>query len=277
MLSDAALERYSRQLMLPDFDVDQQQRLADAHVLVVGCGGLGSSLALYLAAAGVGCLTLADGDRVELSNLQRQVLHGDADIGRAKADSARETLERLTPDCEVIALSERLEGAALEDAVRDAAVVADGTDNYPTRFALNRYCIAHDRPLVSAAAVRGEGQLATFHPAAGGGCYRCLYPEEGAQAALSCSESGVMGPVVGAVGTLQALEVIKVLTGWGDTLTGRLLTLDLKSWEQRVLRLERRPDCPDCSSSQAVASAGQGVPPEGQAAPPGSQAAPPQR
>lgn len=248
MLSDAALERYSRQLMLPDFDMDQQTKLAQSHVLIVGCGGLGSSLALYLAAAGVGQLTLADGDRVELSNLQRQILHGDADIGRPKADSARETLERLTPDCEVIALSAHLEGRALEAAVAGVDLVADGSDNYPTRFALNRSCVANGKALVSAAAVRGEGQLGTFHPAAGGGCYRCLYPNEGETAALSCNESGVLGPVVGALGTLQALEVLKVLSGWGNTLVGRLLTLDLKHWEQRVLQLAPRAGCPDCGA-----------------------------
>lgn len=246
MLSDRALERYSRQLLLPDFDLEQQEQLKATRVLIVGCGGLGSSLALYLAAAGVGELVLADGDRVELSNLQRQILHGDADIGRAKADSAQEALERLTPDCEAIALSRHLEGEELEDAVARSDLVADGSDNYPTRYALNRACIAQGKALVSAAAVRGEGQLSTFYPAGGGPCYRCLYPQEGADSALSCSESGVMGPVVGALGTLQALEVLKLLTGWGDTLVGRLLSLDLKHWEQRVLMLAPRAGCPDC-------------------------------
>lgn len=252
MLTDRALERYSRQLMLPDFDLQQQQKLGDSTVLIVGCGGLGSSLALYLAAAGVGRLLLADGDRVELSNLQRQILHGDADIGRAKAESARQALERLTPDCEALALSQRLEGDELLAAVAEADIVADGSDNYPTRFALNRACIAAQRPLVSAAAVRGEGQLSTFFPAAGGPCYRCLYPQEGADSALSCSESGVLGPVVGAMGTLQALEVLKVLTGWGDSLAGRLLILDLKHWEQRMLSLAPRTDCPDCGLLQSA-------------------------
>jgi adenylyltransferase/sulfurtransferase len=248
VLSNASLERYSRQLMLPDFSIEQQERLFDARVLVVGCGGLGSSLSLYLAAAGVGELVLADGDRVELSNLQRQILHGDADIGRSKADSARETLERLTPDCAVTALQTHLEGDALAAAVADCDLVADGSDNYPTRFALNRACIASGRPMVSAAAVRGEGQLSTFAPALGGPCYRCLYPEEGADAALSCAESGVLGPVVGAIGALQALEVLKLLTGWGEPLVGRLLSMDLKHWEQRVLAVAPRPGCPDCGT-----------------------------
>lgn len=249
MLTDAALERYSRQLLLPDFSMEQQQMLAASTVLVVGCGGLGSSLSLYLAAAGVGELVLADGDRVELSNLQRQILHGDADIGRPKADSARETLERLTPDCAVTALQAHLAGDDLQSAVAECDLVADGSDNYPTRFALNRACIAHGKPMVSAAAVRGEGQLATFAPARGGPCYRCLYPEEGSDAALSCAESGVLGPVVGAIGALQALEVLKLLTGWGEPLVGRLLTLDLKHWEQRVLDVAPRPGCPDCHAA----------------------------
>lgn len=251
MLSDKALERYSRQLLLPDFSMEQQQRLAGARVLVVGCGGLGSSLALYLAAAGVGCLVLADGDRVELSNLQRQILHGDADIGRAKADSARQSLERLAPDCEVVALQTHLAGAALSEAVADVDLVADGSDNYPTRFALNRACIDSSIPLVSAAAVRAEGQLSTFYPAAGGPCYRCLYPEEGGESALSCAQSGVLGPVVGAIGALQALEVLKLLTQWGDSLVGTLLTLDLKHWEMQRLALARRATCPDCGSPGA--------------------------
>lgn len=254
MLTDAALERYSRQLLLPDFELEQQERLANARVLVVGCGGLGSSLSLYLAAAGVGELILADGDRVELSNLQRQILHGDADIGRSKADSARETLERLTPDCDVTALQQRLAGDALEAAVDGCDLVADGSDNYPTRFALNRACIARGIPLVSAAAVRGEGQLTTFHPAAGGPCYRCLYPQEGADTALSCAESGVLGPVVGSLGALQALEVLKLLTGWGESLVGRVLMLDLKHWEQQTLAAAPRADCPDCGGGAAHAS-----------------------
>jgi molybdopterin/thiamine biosynthesis adenylyltransferase len=248
MLTDAALERFSRQLLLPDFSIEQQERLAASRVLVVGCGGLGSPLALYLAAAGVGTLLLADGDRVDRSNLQRQILHGAADIDRPKVSSARDTVQRLAPDCAVTELDQHLAGEALDAAVAACDLVADGSDNYPTRFALNRACIAHGRPLVSAAAVRGEGQLASFHVAAGSPCYRCLYPEAGQDTALSCSESGVLGPVVGALGTLQALEVLKLLTGWGDNLLGQLLSLDLKHWQQQRLVLARRADCPDCGA-----------------------------
>lgn len=254
MLSDDDLERFSRQLLLPGFSFEEQQRLRDASVLVVGCGGLGSPLALYLAAAGVGRLRLADGDRVERSNLQRQILHGAADIGRDKAASAAASVARLAPDCAVTTLARRLEGDPLDDAVAAADLVADGSDNYPTRFALNRACIAHGRPLVSAAAIRGEGQLSTFHPAGGGPCYRCLYPEEGQRAALSCAESGVLGPVVGAIGALQALEVLKLLSGWGETLVGVLLSFDLRHWEQRRLRLSPRADCADCGGRGAGAA-----------------------
>ena len=246
MLSDRDLERYSRQLLLPDFTLDQQARLAKARVLVLGCGGLGSALAPYLAAAGVGQLLLVDGDQVELSNLQRQLLHGDADLGRDKVLSARDSLARLAPGCKITTRAEFLEGDALDAVVAGVDLVADGSDNYPTRFALNRACIRHHKPLVSAAAVRAEGQLATFFPAAGGACYRCLYPDEGAHSALSCAQSGVLGPVVGTLGCLQALEVLKLLSGWGDSLIGSLLSVDLRSWEQRKLQLPPRSGCPDC-------------------------------
>ncbi|WP_439105744.1 HesA/MoeB/ThiF family protein [Congregibacter sp.] len=249
MLSDRELEQYSRQLMLPDFTLEYQERLRDAWVLVVGCGGLGSPLAIYLAAAGVGCLILADGDTVERTNLHRQILHGESDIGRSKAASAAALIGAHYPDCRVSQFTENLEEDALTQAVSSVQLVADGTDNYPTRFALNRACIGAGKPLVSAAAARSEGQLATFDVAGGGACYRCLYPQEGAATALSCRENGVLGPVVGILGTLQALEVIKVLTGWGESLRSRLLLMDLRSYQQNVVDIARRPDCPDCGGS----------------------------
>jgi molybdopterin/thiamine biosynthesis adenylyltransferase len=247
MLSDRELEQFSRQLILPDFELEQQQRLREARVLVVGCGGLGSPLALYLAAAGVGELLLADGDVVERSNLPRQVLHGEADIGRTKTASAAAHISGHYPDCRVRQLPERLEGEALNAAVAAATLVADGSDNYPTRYALNRACIREARVLVSAAAIRSEGQLASFDTANGTACYRCLYPDQTADSALSCRESGVLGPVVGVLGTLQALEVIKILTGWGDCLRGRLLLLDLRRYEQQILAITPRADCPACA------------------------------
>ena len=246
MLSDRELEQYSRQLILPGFELVQQQRLREASVLVLGCGGLGSPVAVYLAAAGVGRLVLADGDRVERSNLHRQILHGEEDVGRSKVASAAEFIRTRYPDCTAEQLDSRLEGTALSQAVATANVVADGSDNYPTRFALNRACIATGIPLVSAAAARSEGQLATFDVAAGGPCYRCLYPQEGEDAALSCRENGVLGPVVGVLGSLQALEVIKVLSGWGKSLRGHVLLLDLADFAQQTLQVSRRAGCPDC-------------------------------
>ena len=248
--SNRDLERFSRQLILPGFELEHQERLRDAHVLVVGCGGLGSPLALYLAAAGVGRLTLADGDHVDLSNLHRQLLHGESDLGNSKVASAAATITQRYPGCRIQGTEAHLSGERLEAAVASVDLVADGSDNYPTRFALNRACIAHRKPLVSAAAARLEGQLATFHVAAGGPCYRCLYPLEGEQTALSCRESGVLGPVVGVLGSLQALEVIRVISGWGESIRGRLLMLDLASHEQRMVAVPIRDDCPDCAAAR---------------------------
>lgn len=250
MLSDRELEQYSRQLMLPDFSLEQQERLRAARVLLLGCGGLGSPVAIYLAAAGVGELVLVDGDTVERSNLHRQILHGEGDIGRPKAASAAALIGAHYPDCRTSQITERLAGETLEQAVASVTLVADGSDNYPTRYALNRACMANGRTLVSAAAARSEGQLTSFNVAAGGPCYRCLYPDEGAQAALSCRDNGALGPVVGVLGSLQALEVIKQLSGWGEALLGRLLLLDLRSNEQQILHIAPRPGCPDCASAR---------------------------
>ena len=252
MLSDAQLERYSRQLLLPGFDIAGQESLARAKVLIVGLGGLGCPAALYLAAAGVGELHLADGDRVESSNLQRQIAHREATLGRSKALSAAEAVSALNASVCVRALDARLGGSALGEACAQVDLVVDATDNYPTRFALNRACIAAAIPLVSAAAVRSEGQIAAFHPAAGGGCYRCLYPQEGAESALSCSQSGVLGPVVGVLGSLLALEVIKRLSGLPGALVAELLTLDLRDYRVQRLALRARPGCPDCQDQQSA-------------------------
>lgn len=248
MLTDADLERFSRQLLLPDFTIAMQERLAASRVLIVGCGGLGSPLSLYLAAAGVGELHLADGDRVEPSNLHRQVLFRADDVGSGKTAAARAAIAERSPTCRVQELPETLAGDALRRAVASVDLVADGSDNYPTRYALNRACIAEEKPLVSAAAARSEGQLATYHVAAGSACYRCAHPQEGGATALSCRDNGVLGPVVGAVGTLQALEVMKVLTGWGESLRGRMLFVDLRAYEQRIVALPSRRGCPDCAA-----------------------------
>lgn len=246
MLSDQQLLRYNRQILLHDFDVAGQERLLQATVLVVGLGGLGCPAALYLAASGVGRLLLADGDRVELGNLQRQIAHGNADIGTNKADSVAAAIGALNPGVELEVIPQQLTEEALPALMSRVDLVVDATDNYPVRFALNRACIAAAVPLVSAAAVRSEGQITVFDPTRGGPCYRCLYPQTGEDTALSCSESGVLAPVVGILGSMQALEALKVLAGFGEPLLGKLLLLDLRNMDIRKLSLPVRPDCPDC-------------------------------
>jgi len=248
MLSDADLERYSRQLLLPGFSIEEQERLGAASVLIVGCGGLGCPLALYLAAAGIGRLRLADGDQVERSNLARQILFSEADLGENKARAAAAFLAARYPGCTLEAVDTTLDPSTLPDALEGVDLVADGSDNYPIRFALNEACIARDRPLVSAAAVRSEGQLLSLRPGAGTPCYRCVYPDATATTALSCRDSGVLGPVVATLASLQALEVIKLLSGWGTPLLGRMLILDLARNDQRVLDLATRADCPVCAA-----------------------------
>jgi len=248
MLSDEQLLRYNRQILLHDFDIAGQERLQRSTVLVVGLGGLGCPAALYLAAAGVGRLVLADGDDVELSNLQRQIGHGDADIGINKAASVAAAIAALNPGTAVEVVPQRLEEEQLPALLKGVDLVLDATDNYPVRYALNRACIAAALPLVSAAAVRSEGQLSVFDPVRGGPCYRCLYPMEGSDTALRCSESGVLAPVVGVLGSLQAMEALKVLSGFGEPLLGKLLLLDLRSMDIRRLALPPRDDCPDCAA-----------------------------
>ncbi len=257
MLSDEQLERYARQLLLHRFDVAGQEALLRASVLLVGLGGLGSPAALYLASAGVGRLVLADGDCVELSNLQRQIAHGEDDVGVNKARSAAAAIAALNSETQVEVIETNLVAADLPTLLQLQSVdlVVDASDNYPVRFALNRACIAAAIPLVSAAAVRAEGQLAVFDPARGGPCYRCLYAEGEAHAALSCSDSGVLAPVVGVLGAWQAMEAIKVLSGFGEPLRGRLLLLDFASMDIRTLKLTPRPDCPDCAGVQRTGTA----------------------
>ena len=246
MLSDEELLRYSRQILIPQFDVAGQMSLQKATVLVVGLGGLGSPAALYLAAAGVGKLILADGDVVELSNLQRQIAHRTEDIGTNKARSAAAAIGALNPEVNVQVLSKILTEEDMQLCLQGVDLVVDATDNYTVRYALNRACIAAALPLVSAAAIRTEGHISVFDPVRGGPCYRCLYPVDSAQAALSCSESGVLAPVVGVIGSLQALEAVKVLSGFGESLRGQLLVLDLQTMGIRKLTLRARSDCSDC-------------------------------
>ncbi|HEB97973.1 MAG TPA: molybdopterin-synthase adenylyltransferase MoeB [Thiotrichales bacterium] len=245
-MEDEDLLRYSRQIMLPAFGVEAQERLLQARVLIVGAGGLGSPAALYLAAAGVGHLVIADDDEVDLTNLQRQILHGQDDLGRPKVDSARDRLAQVNPDTRVTALQTRLEGPALAAQVAEADLVLDASDNFDTRFAVNAACVAARTPLVSGAAIRMEGQLAVFRPDLGQGpCYRCLY-KDGEEAEQTCAENGILAPVVGVIGSLQALEAIKVLTGVGEAAGGRLLIFDGTACEFRTLRLRPDPACPVC-------------------------------
>lgn len=248
-MNDDQLLRYSRQILLPEFGTEAQDRLLAARVLIVGAGGLGSPVALYLAAAGIGTLAIADPDTVDISNLQRQILHGEADLGRAKVDSARDRLGALNPDVQVVALDMRLENETLREQVGLADLVVDASDNFATRFAVNAACVAARTPLVSGAAIRMEGQVTVFRAdLPDSPCYRCLYREDG-ETEQTCAENGVLAPIVGIVGSLQALEAIKVLTGIGETLCGRLLIIDGKHLDIRTLRLRRDPDCPVCAAA----------------------------
>jgi molybdopterin/thiamine biosynthesis adenylyltransferase len=247
-LSDRQLLRYSRQLLLEDFGFAGQQALLRARVLIVGLGGLGCPAAMYLASSGVGCLVLADPDRVDLSNLQRQVAHTEADIGTSKVHSVRATLLALNRDVEVEALVSRLDDAQLADIVRGVDLVVDACDNFATRFALNRACVRHRVPLVHAAAVRFEAQLSVFdsrRPESP--CYRCLYRDD-RELDDSCASNGVIAPLVGMIGAAQALEAIKVLSGVGEPLVGRLLMLDGRLMQWHSLALPRRRDCPVCGA-----------------------------
>ncbi|SET02009.1 adenylyltransferase and sulfurtransferase [Marinobacter segnicrescens] len=247
MLDDNELLRYSRQLLLPRFDVEGQLALKQARVLVVGSGGLGCPVALYLGAAGVGQLVLADDDAVELANLQRQIAFDQASVGRSKAEALAERVRAINPEISVTARVERLEGELLAEVVAGVDLVLDCTDNFNTRFALNRACVESRVPLVSGAAIRGEGQVSVFDSRdEASPCYHCLYPEQGNED-LNCSEAGVIGPLVGMIGATQAMEAIKVISGKGRPLVGRLLILDAWQMEWREMKLARDPDCPVCS------------------------------
>ena len=249
-MNDQQLLRYSRQIMLEGFDYEGQQKLLDAKVLIVGLGGLGCPVALYLAAAGVGELWLADFDEVDLSNLQRQIAHGTADIDRPKVVSARDAIKALNTDTRVEVITEKLTGQFLQDAIAKVDLVVDASDNFSTRFEINRACVAEQKVLVSGAAIRTEGQVIVFDPRQDDSpCYRCLYDDDSDEANLSCSESGVLSPVVGIIGSTQALETVKVLSDFGSALIGRLLIFDAKSMDWRKLKVPRNPDCPVCGEN----------------------------
>jgi adenylyltransferase/sulfurtransferase len=247
-LDDPQLLRYSRHILLPEIGVEGQSRLVDASVLVVGAGGLGCPVALYLGASGVGRLVLADGDVVDLTNLQRQIGHDTAAIGENKAQSLARRVCAINPEILVEHHAQNLSGQGLVALVDEVDLVVDASDNFATRHAVNRACVARGKPLVSGAAIGFSGQVAVFdtrHPHAP--CYHCLFPEQAGEAELRCAEAGVLSPLVGIIGAMQSAEALKILAGAGDPLTGRLLLWDGLRAEARVVRVPRDPGCPVCS------------------------------
>ncbi|MCD8512193.1 MAG: molybdopterin-synthase adenylyltransferase MoeB [Nitrincola sp.] len=247
MLDDQQLLRYSRHIMLPDIDIEGQQRLLHSRVLILGLGGLGSPASLYLASAGVGELWLVDDDRVDLSNLQRQIAHTQGRVGQSKVASAAAAIEQINSEVRLRLIDQRVTGNELRDLVKAVDLVLDCSDNFSTRFALNKACFESGVPLVSGAAIRFDGQVSVFDPRQKDSpCYQCLYPE-GDDAALTCAESGVLAPLVGVIGSIQAMEAIKLLTGAGKSLAGRLLLLDGRRMEWREMRLSKDPECLVCA------------------------------
>jgi adenylyltransferase/sulfurtransferase len=247
-VNDEQLLRYSRHILLPQLGIEGQERLLAARALVVGAGGLGSPAAMYLASAGIGTLVLADGDAVDLTNLQRQILHRTASVGRPKALSGRDTLAEINPDVDIVALEQRLDGPALEAEVAAADVVLDCSDNFATRHAINRACVKHRRPLVSGAAIRFDGQVSVFDlREAKSPCYNCLFPEGREAEEVRCAVMGVFAPLTGIIGTTQAAEALKLLAGCGESLSGRLLLLDGLAMEWRSIALGKDPGCPVCA------------------------------
>jgi molybdopterin/thiamine biosynthesis adenylyltransferase len=245
-MNDQQLLRYSRQIMLPQVDIEGQQKLLDSKALIIGAGGLGSPASIYLAAAGVGQITIYDDDEVDLSNLQRQIAHHTDDIGTDKVISTQQTLKNINPDTKVVAVKQRLEADQLKKEVINADVVLDCCDNFTTRFAVNAACVEHETPLVSGAAIRFEGQVAVFTPGrADSPCYNCLYADNGEEM-QNCATNGVIAPVTGIIGSIQAMEAMKLIMGIGETLTGRLLLLDGLSMQWNEMKLRRNSLCPTC-------------------------------
>ena len=251
VLSATQMERYARQLILDEVGIEGQSRLLRSKVLAVGAGGLGSPVALYLAAAGVGTLGIVDGDRVDLSNLHRQILHPTEAVGQPKTESARRTLAGVNPEVEVIPYQTVLTSENALDILRDYDVVVNGSDNFPTRYLVNDACVLLEKPLVDASILKWEAQATTFLP--GRGCYRCLFPTPPPPGAVpSCAEGGILGALCGFAGARQALEVLKILLGVGDTLANKLLIFDALEGETRVVRWSRNPDCPICGDHPTI-------------------------
>ena len=247
-MNDDQLLRYSRHILLPEIGIEGQEKLRAARALVIGAGGLGSPIALYLAAAGVGTLTLCDDDNVDLTNLQRQIVHRTDAIGRPKVASARDTLAGVNPETQVEMVASRVAGNELDQLVARADVVIDGCDNFATRHAVNRACFKHKKALVSGAGVRFDGQVAVFDMRdATAPCYACLFPEDAQSEEMRCAVMGVFAPLTGIIGCIQAAEALKVLTGAGEILSGKLLLIDALTMDIRTIRLKQDPQCAICA------------------------------
>ncbi len=253
-MNDQQLLRYSRHILLDEIGIEGQEKLLAAHALVIGAGGLGSPVALYLASAGIGRITLVDHDSVDLTNLQRQILHTTERVGQPKVESGKRSLAAINPDVEVVALCERADEARLAALVASATVVLDCTDNFRTRHAINRACVEAGVPLVSGAAIRMDGQVAVFDARGGEtACYACLFPPDQQFEEVQCSTMGVFAPLVGIIGTMQAAEALKLVAGIGESLANRLLLLDARHMEWTSIRTAKSPDCPICAGrSMAV-------------------------
>ena len=247
------LSRYSRQLLLPEVSADGQRRIKAARVLCIGAGGLGSPAALYLTAAGIGTLGLVDADRVDASNLQRQILYGTGDVGEPKLEKARARLKQLNPDVKIVLHEARLTSANAMEIIADYDVVIDGSDNFPTRYLSNDVCVFARKPNIYGSVFRFEGQASVFAPHLGGPCYRCLFPEPPPPgAAPSCAEAGVLGVLPGIIGLIQATEALKLIVGAGETLAGRLLHFDALKMKFREFNLRRDPQCPVCGDTPSI-------------------------
>ena len=248
-MNDEQLLRYSRHILLPEIGIEGQEKLLAARALVIGAGGLGSPVALYLASAGLGSITLCDNEDVDLTNLQRQIVHRTESVGRKKVESARATMTAINPEVRVTPLPERVDGKRLEALTAQADIVIDGSDNFATRHAVNRACVRAKKPLVSGAAVRFDGQVAVFDlRAPGAPCYACLFPESGENEDVRCAVMGVFAPLTGIIGSIQAAEALKLITGSGETLAGRLLLLDALTMQVRTITLRKDPACPVCGA-----------------------------
>ena len=246
-MHDAQLLRYSRHILLEEFGVEAQRKLLQSHALIVGAGGLGCPAALYLAASGLGKITIADGDKVDATNLQRQILYRETVVGEPKAGAAKAALRDVNPEVDVVALGERIAGERLAALVGSVDIVLDCSDNFATRHALNRACVKHAKPLVSGAAIRFDGQLATFDlRGANAPCYACLFPESAEAEDVACAVMGVLSPLTGVIGALQAAEAIKLLAGMGVTLSGRLQMFDALHSEWRTVRVPKDLGCEVC-------------------------------